>query len=397
MTSQYLTRCRVILPDHVIEDGAIRLEGDRISAICPEAANADVEVDLGGAYLMPGMIDLHSDAIESLAEPRSGIYLPFDLAARQADQLAACHGITTLYNAISFAGEELGLRSGDAPSRLAEAVTAHAANAVTDQRVHCRYEVTVEESLNKILRFIENGSCDLVSYMDHSPGQGQFQDEANYRSYMTARYGYSDEMISELLDAKSTTRSDGDGIRRRVERLSAAAAECSVPLAGHDSDSSRHVDEMISLGASLAEFPMTEEAAAAAVAAGLHQSVGSVNVIRGGSQRTGMSALALIGSRQADCLCSDYVPATLLPAVLKICNETELSLSESVGVVTLNPARAVGLTDRGQIRVGYRADLVAFEVCHLQRSLPTTIATWCGGRLAYYRSAIGSTATVLQP
>lgn len=384
MSKQYLTNCNVVLPSETVYGGSVLIDGDRIAAVCPEGVTGPFEQhDLGGSTLMPGMIDLHSDAIESLAEPRSGIYLPFELAAQQADQIAAVNGITTLFNAVSFAGEELGLRTGDAPSRLVRAINDYRPFAHTDQRVHCRYEITVEHALPMILGLLADGSCHLTSYMDHSPGQGQFLDEANYRSYMTTRYGYSEATITQLLEEKLAENSDPVGIATRARRLADGAADYGIPFAGHDADSRAHVQEMIQLGATIAEFPMSYEAAEAGVEAGLHQPVGSVNVIRGGSQRSGMSAMSLIQLRQADCLCSDYVPATLLPAILKIFNDLDWPLHEVAKLVTSNPAKAARLTDRGAIQAGLRADLFAFEHPPQPNFPPRVRATWSNGGLAF--------------
>lgn len=384
MGKQYLTNCDVVLPGETVYGGSVLIDDDCIAAVCPDGVTGPVEHhDLGGSTLMPGMIDLHSDAIESLAEPRSGIYLPFELAAQQADQIAAVNGITTFFNAVSFAGEELGLRAGDAPSQLVRAINAYRPFACTDQRIHCRYEITVEQALPMILGLLADGSCHLVSYMDHSPGQGQFQDEANYRSYMTTRYGYSEDTITQLLDVKFAENGDPVGIAARARKLAEAAAEYDIPFAGHDADSRAHVQEMVQLGATIAEFPMSCEAAEAGVEAGLHQAVGAVNVIRGGSQRSGMSAMNLIKLRQADCLCSDYVPATLLPAMLKIFEELGWPLHEVVKLVTINPAKAARLTDRGAIQVGLKADLIAFEFPQHTKQPPRVRATWSNGRRAF--------------
>ncbi len=397
MVKQYLTNCRLVLPDETVEQAALLIDGQEIAEVCPSTVDGNVhEYDLGGATVMPGMIDLHCDAIESFAEPRSGIYLPFELAARQADQSAAINGVTTLFNAVSFAGEELGLRKEDAPARLVRAVRDHRPLAKTDQRVHCRFEVTVEKSLPKILDFLEDNSCDLVSYMNHSPGQGQFRDEANYRSYVSARYGYSDDTITRLLDTKRDSKRDQQSLTERIELLSEVAARCGVPLAAHDVDSENAVREMVSLGAVLSEFPMSVAAAESGVAAGVHQSVGAVNVIRGGSQRSGMSAMLLIEQGCADCLCSDYVPATLLPAVLKICDQLQRPLHQIAKLVTANPAKAAGLCDRGSIQPGLKADLIAFHH-HSGDALPELLHTWSHGRTVYTSSAACRSSETARP
>lgn len=371
----YLTRCQLVLADALITDGSLLLEGERIGEVCPQQRPASArEIDLAGAIVMPGMIDLHCDAVESIAEPRPGAFLPFAHAAAQIDRISAACGVTTMYNAISFAGEELGLRRDMAGARLVEALAAFRPHALVDQRVHCRLEVTCADALPQLVGFLQREICQLVSYMDHSPGQGQFQDEANFRNYMATRYGYDDATITELIRSKQQAPAE---TAARAQQLAAAARAAGVPLAGHDADSPAHVAEMTRLGAVLAEFPMNPAAARAAVAAGLAQSVGSVNVLRGGSQRTGMSAREVIGAGLADCLCSDYVPSTLLPAVFLLARELDQSLPWATRLVTANPARAMGLGDRGRLEAGLRADLIAVKEVAGQ---PLVQATWYGGR-----------------
>lgn len=374
----YLTACRLVGPDATIDDASLLIEDGVISEICPQSVpSRAVEISLRGRTVMPGLIDLHSDAIERVAEPRTGIYLPFDLAAIQIDRLSAACGITTLFNAISFAGEELGLREHRAPAKLVEAVAANRPHACTDQRVHCRFEVTYGDALPDILSFIENGACHFVSYMDHSPGQGQFTNEENYRDYMSTRYGYAADAITELIKKKQVDR---DIVKSHVRELATCASTHAIPLAGHDADSKEHVAEMRDLGAALAEFPMSWEAARATIDAQLHQSVGSVNVIRGGSQRTGMSARDLVAENLADCLCSDYVPATLLPAVFLLSERLEKPLHQTAKLVTKYPATAAGLTDRGSLEPGKRADLVVITT---EETWPRVVSTWVGGKPIY--------------
>jgi alpha-D-ribose 1-methylphosphonate 5-triphosphate diphosphatase len=282
-------------------------------------------------------------------------------------------GITTFFNSISFAGEELGLRNEKAGAELVEAIHAYRRFALTDQRIHCRFEVTREQVLPDILRFVDTSVCDLVSYMDHSPGQGQFQNEAAYRQYVSARYGYDENTIDALLDRKSRERAD---IQADLEEIASHAASANIPLAGHDADSLEHIEAMTCLGASISEFPMNRVAARAGATAGLHQTVGSTNIIRGGSQRTGMAAMELVGEGLANGLCSDYVPSTLLPALFKISRELDLPLHQAIKLATTNPAGAAKLADRGQISEGKRADLIAVRQIANQ---PLVQCTWCGG------------------
>ncbi|MEM6554150.1 MAG: alpha-D-ribose 1-methylphosphonate 5-triphosphate diphosphatase, partial [Planctomycetota bacterium] len=338
---------RLVLPDQVVDDGTLLIEDDTIASICPESDVADEHVDARGQVLMPGMIDLHSDAIESEIEPRPGVMLPTPFAIQQIDRRSAALGLTTVYHSLSFSGKELGLRNDKLAANVARAVHAYAQtpNPCIDHRVHARYEVTNDGAMTLLKELLAEEVLSLLSLMDHTPGQGQFQTMESYHNYLAKRYDYDAEALGTVIAEKLTA---ADGAWERATQLVESAQQHRVPLASHDDDSARRVQMMVDLGVSVCEFPINPEAGEAIKASGRHALVGSPNVFRGGSQSSGMRAIDALEAGHADCLCSDYVPSTMLPAVWRVCNELGHSLPEAVRLVTLNPAEAVDLHDRGR-------------------------------------------------
>jgi alpha-D-ribose 1-methylphosphonate 5-triphosphate diphosphatase len=373
MSRLLLTHARVVFAQEVRDDVAILIDNGVIAAIDPETVGDTRTLDLSGRVLIPGMIDLHCDALEKEVEPRPGVHFPLDFACAQADKRNAMAGITTVFHALSFANHELGVRNNGFAAEIARAVHAWQAHALVDNRVHARYEVTDETAPPVLADLLHNGHAHLLSFMDHSPGQGQFQDVAAYRAYLARSYKTSDAQFDALLAGKQAAAA---GAMERMAQLAALARARGVAIASHDDDSEDKVNALADLGAVVSEFPTHLAAAQAARARGMATLFGAPNILRGKSQSGNMRALDAVLEGVADCLCGDYSAAALLPSVMKLPELAGIGLADAIGLVTRNPARAAGLSDRGEIAVGKRADLVAIK--HLG-GLPQADRVWVAG------------------
>ena len=345
MNKQLLINARVVLPHGVFNNMAVLIENGVITALDPDSTNGAQTIDLKGAMLMPGLVDLHCDALEKEVEPRPGVHFPVNFACAQADKRNAAAGVTTIYHSLSFANHELGVRNNTFAAELARAVHAWQKYALVDNRVHARYEVTDETAVPEA-----------------------------YRNYLGKTYKKSDEEFDAILQQKLKA---AQGATARMEALASVAKAHGVSIASHDDDSPEKVSIVHSLGAVISEFPINLETAQAAKAKGLATLFGAPNILRGKSQSGSMRALDAVINKVADCLCGDYSPAALLPAALALPALAGISISEAVALVTLNPARAAGLNDRGQIAVGKRADLIA--VAHPD-NLPQVERVWVAGK-----------------
>jgi len=377
MSTLYLTRARIVLPEAVLEDGALLVEDGVIAAIDPDGARAGQTVDLQGQTLMPGLVDLHCDAIEKEAEPRSRVLFPFDFAVAQVDRRNAAAGITTPFHALSFANNEWGVRNNATAADVVRAVHAFRRHSLVDNRIHCRYEVTDAAAVPVLEELMESGMVDLLSVMDHSPGQGQFKTLESYLAYMMGNHGMSREQAEDVAACKLRAREDAGS---RVERLLAKAAGLSIATASHDDDSVARIAVMRAMGVGMSEFPITLDTARAAVSCGLPTILGAPNVLRGQSQSGSMRAIDAIRAGVASCLCSDYQPSALIAAAFAAAEQAELPLHRAIALVTDHPARACALSDRGRIAPGRRADLVAVAPIGSQ---PLVTHTWSAGRLVF--------------
>lgn len=377
----YITNARVVLADSIIEEGSVLIDDGKIVTINPKNVTEDVKViDLEGKVLMPGMIDLHCDALEKEVEPRANVYFPLDFACAQADKRNANAGITTVYHAVSFAHEELGVRNNNFAADIARAVHEWQPHGLVDNRVHCRYEITDETGLPVLKKLLEDNAMHLISMMDHTPGQGQFKDMAAYRDYLTRTYKKTADEVDVIVERKLEAASGAFG---RMQELAFCAHEAGISVASHDDDSVERVETMNGIGADISEFPITLEAAQAARAAGMSTIFGAPNILRGKSQSGSMKAIDAIHAGVADCLCADYSPASLIVSIFKIPELSDLDLPAAIRLVTLNPAKAAQLGDRGEIAVGKRADLIAVG---MPGGLPQVTDVWSNGKVAYHAS-----------
>lgn len=371
----YLVGARAVLADREV-DAAVLIEDGRVAAIDPESAPGAEEIDLRGRLLLPGLVDLHCDAVEKDIEPRPGVLFPIDLAVAQADKRNAAAGITTAYHALSFNAAEIGVRDVALAAEIARHIHGFRGGLI-DNRVHCRYEITDPEGVTQVVALIEDGVADLVSLMDHTPGQGQFKDVASFRDYLAQTY---DTSAAELDDILVRKRANAGSAAARIEAVAAAAKARGLPLASHDDDSPARVQAMAALGATISEFPIDLDTARAARAAGLEVVFGAPNLVRGASQSGALKALDAVRAGAATCLCSDYAPAMLLAGAFVLVDQGVLSWPDAARLVSLNPARAAGLEDRGEIAVGMRADLIAVDIVD---GRPRVERLWVAGRMAY--------------
>ena len=373
----FLTNARIVLENEILNKASLLIEEGVITAIEPASCAGAKPIDLKGQLLMPGMIDLHCDALEKEVEPRPNVFFPLNFACAQADKRNASAGITTVYHSLSFASDELGVRNNEMAANVARAVHDWNPHGLVDNRVHCRYEITDEIALPILKQLLNEQSMHLVSMMDHTPGQGQFKDLAAYRDYLTRTYKKTAGEVAVIVERKAEAAA---GAFDRMQSLAEAAHAAGISVASHDDDSPERVATMKGIGADISEFPITTAAAQAAKDAGMATIFGAPNILRGKSQSGSMKAIDAIHEGLADCLCADYSPAALIVAVMRVNELTQLDLASAVRLVTANPARAAKLHDRGTIAVGKRADLISIS---MPGGLPQISHVWVNGCEAY--------------
>ena len=373
----YITRAQLVTQETVIKDASLLIEDGYITAIDPESTSGVRSFDLDGKLLMPGCIDLHCDAIEKEVEPRPNAFFPTEFAVAQIDRRNAAAGITTPFHAISFANEELGVRDNDKAAEIVRAIHDYQPQALVDNRVHCRYEITDPTGLPILLKLLQQNCVDLFSLMDHTPGQGQFKDLPAYLDYISRTYNKTAVQAQALANRKLENAA---GALDRIKTLISEALPRNIQVASHDDDTTERVDAMTALGVKISEFPINLVTARAAKCQGMKTIFGAPNLLRGKSQSGSIKAIEAIENQVCDTLCSDYSPASLLTAVFQLPHLLNWSLPDAIALVTRNPAQAVNLHDRGEIKVGKRADLIAIKITN---TFPQIVTTWVKGEVVF--------------
>ena len=352
------TKARIVTPDAVI-DGSVRVVDDRIAEFDTKPSAVGGAVDLEGDLLIPGLIELHTDNLERHFVPRPKTHWPSLNAVIAHDGEIAAAGITTVFDAIAVgAFRSRSYRMG-LLGEMVDAVDAAGREDLVraDHFMHLRCEVADGRMLALLEELIDRPLVKLVSLMDHTPGQRQFTDLDKFATYHKGRYGLNDdELAAYMEERRADQEAYGAPQRRAVVEM---AHQRGLALASHDDATEAHVSEAEADGVSISEFPTQMEAARACRDHGLNILMGAPNLVRGGSHSGNVSARETAEAGLLDILSSDYVPSSLLHGALMLDEEVEgYDLPRAIATVTRNPARAVGLNDRGEIAPGLRADLV---------------------------------------
>lgn len=372
-----LANARLILPAGEMR-GRITLAGGEIVELAPGAGVPVGAVDCDGDVVAPGLVELHTDNLERHLRPRPSAEWPLTPAIVAHDaELAAC-GITTVYDALRVGSIEG--KGGVGWSRyaraLADALLAlRAAGALKiSHHIHLRAEMCSQTLMAELAEFGPDDRVGLLSLMDHTPGQRQFADIGQYRTYMMGKHGLSEAQFAEHV---TTRQALGAAVRDTHETAAVAAAQrLGAVLASHDDTLVEHVVRSAQFGVALAEFPTTQEAARACRQQGIAVMMGAPNLVRGGSHSGNVSAAALGQAGLLDILSSDYVPSALLYGAVML-GAVWGDLARAMATVTAAPAHAAGLLDRGRLAEGMRADVIRFR---LVDGVPALRGVWSAGQ-----------------
>ena len=374
-TESIFTNARIVTADDEF-DGTLVVRDGRIAEVNPGRAHCATAIDLDSDYLLPGLIELHTDNLEKHFAPRPGVKWPSVPALMAHDTQIAAAGITTVFDSLAMGdvrGETDRVRNKE---RMIEAICAASDRRMTraEHRLHLRCEIVADDAVTTVDRWIDLPLVGLISINDHTPGQRQFLDPEKLRLYHTKKYGMTNDEF-EVFSARAIELHHKNAAHHRSEIVARAQARA-LPIASHDDATREHVREAVKNGMTIAEFPTTHEAAEASCEAGLAVLVGAPNLVLGGSHSGNIAAIDLVRAGQADILSSDYVPASLIEGVFKLPASAGISLPQAVRLASLNPARAVGLGDRGEIAPDGLADLVRVRVLD---GAPVVRAVWREG------------------
>ena len=390
MTIFSITNATAVLPDSVLENATITIENGIIIDITPNGAASQNHVDAEGSLCMPGIIDTHSDGFEMEPRPRPSVRLPLDFCIQSFESKVRAAGLTTLFHGIGF--ENDGNRSVESANQFVDAIHhySNSSNALMNHRILYRLDARDADGFDALQARIDTDRLidarPLVSFEDHTPGQGQYRDRSYMENWIMGSRNMTREEAIAHVDAMILEREAvAHNKLRALPWLTQQASEKKIILMAHDPATPEDVAEAVTWNASIAEFPTSIEAARAAHDAGMRTVCGAPNVLRGSSHSGNVSATELISLGLCDGLSSDYLPFAMLGAVGTLVKNNTCTLPQAVQLVTSGPAKTVGITDRGSLVVGAVADVV---VCRLKGNLPTVLGVWRSPGAASQRLAM---------
>jgi alpha-D-ribose 1-methylphosphonate 5-triphosphate diphosphatase len=373
---QVIRNARIVLEDEILHGSALIRDG-KIADISG-SMNTTSGDDFEGDYLIPGLIELHTDHLESHYSPRPGVRWNMMSAIQAHDAQIASSGITTVFDCLRMGSDEDGGFDDGEMRMMADALklAAEEDRLRADHFIHLRCEVSSHNVLQHFEAFNDVTAVRLASLMDHAPGQRQFQTMEQYTLYYKTKRGLTDEQFAVFVDRRTEASQKYADLHRSA--ISEVCHARGISIASHDDATLDHVEEAKNFGVRLAEFPTSMEAAKASHEAGMSVLMGAPNIVRGKSHSGNIAARDLAENGVLDVLSSDYVPLSLIHAPF-ILAETydEISLPQAISMVTATPARTVGLDDRGRIAPGLRADLVRLR--H-KEGVPVIRGVWRQGR-----------------
>ncbi len=369
-----ITNAKIVTPDKII-DGCVVVEEGKITEIVEggmQCTNKDI-IDAKGKYLLPGFVDIHGDDLEMEINPRPLVRFPIDFALINLDRETAGCGITTKLHAIAYFEDELKERYSDRSKDILATINKLKSRLMINHYVHARCEISSD--LSDVLDVIDDSSVKLVSIMDHTPGQGQFKKFEDYKIYHKRVYGLKEGEIEELVKKKRASDK-----MHNLKKIVNKSHRNQIPIASHDDDTAEKVDMVRQMGAQISEFPVTLESAKRAKELDMMVSMGAPNVVRGKSSTGNLSAIDAIQEGLVDVLCSDYNQASMLYAPFVLAKNGLLEVTDAVNMVSLNPAKAIGMDTAGSIEEGKQADMLIIDEIE---GIPLVLKTIVNGRVVY--------------
>ncbi|WP_192458255.1 alpha-D-ribose 1-methylphosphonate 5-triphosphate diphosphatase [Musicola keenii] len=362
-----INNVRLVLDNEVVT-GSLECHQGMIRTLADTPSRLPQALDGEGGWLLPGLVELHTDNLDKFFMPRPKVDWPAHSAMSSHDALIVASGITTVLDAVAVGDVRDGGHRLENLRRMLDAIVHSQQQGLNRAQhlIHLRCELPHESTLPLFENLMDLPELRLVSLMDHSPGQRQFATPEKYREYYQGKYHLNDAQM-DAFEAEQCALS----ARWSQPNRQAIAAHCrarGVALASHDDATQAHVRESLALGSAIAEFPTTEEAACLSHQHAMQVLMGAPNIVRGGSHSGNVAASRLAALGALDILSSDYYPASLLDAVFRLAEDESnaFTLPQAAAMVSANPARAIGLGDRGRIAEGLRADLVLAHAPHGQ-------------------------------
>lgn len=381
-----LTNGKIVLQEKILENSAILLRNEYIEDIINMSEIGryvhDIElIDCAGNYILPGLIDIHSDMVERIIAPRRGVKFDYELALHEADRQLISQGITTIYHSISIANSTICNRkrtlSVEEMIGIGDAIDKYQSRLLINHCFHARLELNTIEAFPHICDRIKQGKIHELSLMNHAPGQGQYTNWDLFKNEIKRQYGEISEtrmtkIIRECLSKPLLPTP-------QIEYILELAHSYDIPLAFHDLETKKQLSFMLQNRIQIGEFPLNMDIAKEAFNSNIYNLVGAPNILKGKSHNNNASAIELLKKGWAKIICSDYYSPSLLVSLFLIPKISELSLSEAVCFASYYPAKAIGIDSMyGSISPGKIADIIIIDA---SKNTPCVVLAFINGKI----------------
>ncbi|GAA0448102.1 alpha-D-ribose 1-methylphosphonate 5-triphosphate diphosphatase [Lentibacillus halophilus] len=377
---------KIIAEEAIIYDHAILVYREIIQKVIPEAEITNhpdaTLIDARGGYIAPGFIDIHSDYIETIASPRPTLLMDFNMSLREAEKILISHGITTMFHSLSFYKDDAfshsPIRDPENVQKMVDAIDAtHNELHLIRHRLHARFEIDNIEQVDCLVQNIKDDKVHLLSFMDHTPGQGQYRNLEAYGETLKGYHNLTDDDVQTIILEQQNTEVMTIAKMKEIVDI---ANDKGIAVASHDDDEIQRLELVKDIGITVSEFPITMDVAKKATEMGLFTIAGAPNVLLGGSHSGNLASAEAVKHQCVDILCSDYYPSALLHAIFELSDHHGNDLHDMFTKVTLNPAKAVRMDDEiGSIKSGKKADLIVIE--RMEDGYPMLTKTMVNGSL----------------
>jgi len=382
-----ITNGQIVTENGILVDHDIYIERDLIKAIVKKGEgnlNGVTEViDAHNGIVSPGFIDIHADYIEHMAAPRPTSLIDFNISIRETEKILINNGITTMFHSLSLCKDEdqflnKPIRYSENVKKFVDIIdNTHKNKHLIRHRFHARLEIDNFEVIGSLKDYIKENKVHLISFMDHSPGQGQYRDLEIYKKTLKGYKDVTDNYLDEIIEqSKAKDKMTIDMIKEIAE----LGLEKNIAIASHDDDTIEKLALVKEFGTNISEFPITIEVAKNAYELGMYVLAGAPNVLMGGSHSGNLSAAEAIINNTVNILCSDYYPASLLHAIFILNKEYDQDLGQMFNLVTINPAKAVKMDNLiGSIKENKKADIIIIE--KIEEDFPVITTTLVDGKV----------------
>ncbi len=381
-----ITNGQIVTENGILDDFEMLIEEDRIKQIAKKGEiqyPKDIKIiNANKGYVTPGFIDIHADYIENVAAPRPTSLMDLNLSLRETEKVLLTHGITTMYHSLSFyKADEFSTNPVRSPENVEKFIDlihkTHTRKHLIRHRFHARFEIDYFEAVENLKTYINEGKVHLVSFMDHTPGQGQYRNLQIFRKTLKAYKKLTDDEIDEVI---KKSREKEKLTLENIKEIADIALEKGIAIASHDDDSEEKLELVKSFGTKISEFPITLDIAQKAKDMGLYTVAGAPNVLLGGSHSGNLSAAEAIEHGTIDILCSDYYPPAILHSIFTLHEKYHHDLAEIFKMATINPAKAVNMDHIiGSIEENKKADIIIIE--RLDDDFPVITSVLVDGKI----------------